>query len=249
MSATLTSEKQDRHWGPNVANRMNQKYGLYTAAGGTLSIGAWADHVYLADVEDDPGGQYLNMGQLNAQGVREVREGVKYCTPTERAAYRLEIKDGRLFDREGTPFDTAGRETHFSGFGWAIFVLGFDNFLYSNTHIVNLFHHSSFFSGDPVQCGGELCCIGGQLRYITNKTGHYKSGKFEYYRLLSFLHYHGVKLNKVLAAPEIHASEDFFRASEVFGAHGGRPATGAPQRTTKPPQLHTAGVPQWTEPS
>jgi hypothetical protein len=248
MSGGLVGEKKDRHWGPNIEGGMNLQYRNYTQAGGTLSIGAFTDHVYMANMEDDPSGQFLGAAQRSADDLRAIREGVKYCSLEERAAYRLEIKDGRLFDCEGAPYDTTGRETHFSKYGWAIFVLGFDNFLYSNTHLVNIFHHSSFFAGDPVQCGGELCCIAGQLRYLTNKTGHYRSGKFEYYRLLSFLNYQGVNLSKVLAAPEIHASTHFFRASEVFNAHGGRPSSGAPQRTTRPAELHAPGVPDWTEP-
>ncbi len=243
----LKDEMKSRHWGPTVAASMNQKYNQYKGGGGLLSIGAWADHIFLINAEDDPSGMYVGGGQVSDTLRREVREGVKYCTEQERASYAINIQAGVLQDASGTPYDTSSRETHFSGHGWAIFVLGFDNTLYSNTHIVNIFHHSSFFAGDPVQCGGELCCIGGKLRYLTNKTGHYKSGKFEFYRLLSFLKYQEVDLANVLVAPDIRTKEEFFRGTDVFNAHGGFPST-PPLLKSKPTRLNANGVPPWPIP-
>lgn len=246
LDAGLAKETQSRHWGPGVAARMQQAYTQYTQNSGTLSIGAFADRIYLINMEDDPSGIYLGVVQANVN-VREITEGVKYCTEEERKSYAINIQGGMLLDAEGALYDTAGRETHFSGHGWAIFVLGFDNTLYSNTHLVNIFHHSSFFAGEPVQCGGEICCIAGKIRYLTNKTGHYKSGKFEFYRLLSFLSYQGVNLTNVLAAPDIRSNQDYFKASELFGAHGSRP-NGAPVKTRSPTKLAVAGVPEWPVP-
>lgn len=246
LDSGLAKETQSRHWGPSVAGQMQQRYQQYQQAGGTLSIGAFTDRVYLINMEDDPTGLYLGVNQNNIN-LRAITEGVKYCTETERQSYALEIQGGRVLDASGNLYDTGARETHFSGHGWAIFVLGFDNVLYSNTHLVNIFHHSSFFAGEPVQCGGEICCIAGRVRYLTNKTGHYKSGKFEFYRLLSFLSYQGVDLNNALAAPDIRTAPDYFRASQVFAAHGARPA-GAPVRNTSPAKLLAAGVPDWPVP-
>jgi hypothetical protein len=249
LQAGLAAERGDRHWGPHVHNKMKALYDRYAATGGSLSLGAWADHVFPANLEDDPGGMYLGgANQASAPSAREISEGVKYCTKEERAAYKLEITAGVVEDVDGDPYDTAGRETHFSGFGWAIFVLGFDNILYSNTHLVNLFHHSSFFAGEPVQCGGEICCIAGKVRYLTPKTGHYRSGKQNFYRMLSFLSYHGVDLNNVLACPEPHVSPmKFWRATDVFNANGGAPSV-PPVQTGGPGKLQNPGVPQWPVP-
>lgn len=246
LDGGLAKETQARHWGPSVAGQMQQRYQQYQAGGGTLSIGAFADKVYLINMEDDPSGVYLGVSQANVN-IPAVKDGVKYCTETERKSYALDIRGGRLHDASGNLYDTSSRETHFSGHGWAIFVLGFDNVLYSNTHLVNIFHHSSFFAGEPVQCGGEICCIAGKVRYMTNKTGHYKSGKLEFYRLLSFLSYHGVDLTNALAAPDIRTAPDYFRASDVFGAHGSRPS-GVPVRTSSPAKLTLPGVPAWPVP-
>ncbi|MCO8123803.1 hypothetical protein NHH03_18810 [Stieleria sp. TO1_6] len=248
MGQNLANETGPRHWGPNVDNRMRQWYGNYVAAGGTLSIGAWADYILPANAEDDPSGMFLGGTALpNLPSIRERAEGVKYCTPSERAAYKISIQGGKLFDANGTLYDTSGRETHFSKYGWAIFVLGFDNILYSNSHLVNLFHHSSFFASDPVQCAGEICCIGGKVRFLTPKTGHYRSSKANFYRLLSFLSYHEVTLANVLACPAPHQHPNYWLGTEVFAANGDEP-TSAPVLTNHPPQLTAPGIPSWPIP-
>lgn len=218
----LNKERAQRHWGPSTQMEITKAYTKYKQSGGRLTIGAFADHIYIPDMEDDPGGKYL--GHSNVVSVQKIREGVKYCTPNERKRYSLSIANGVVRDYSGDPYDTSGRRTDFSRFGWAIFVLGFDNVLYSNTHLKDLFHHSSFFAGEPVQCGGEICCIGGRIRYLNCKTGHYKSGEKEFYRLLSFLNYHGVCLAGVLATSDCQLGYSaYYRANKVFSAGGGTP--------------------------
>jgi hypothetical protein len=248
MQASLSGEMGVRHWGPHVHRRMVQWHRNYKNAGGTLSLGAWADYILPVNLEDDPSGMFLGgPSAMSVPSHREIAEGVKYCTEEERASYVISIQAGMLSDASGTPYDTSGRETHFSKYGWAIFVLGFDNQLYSNSHLVNIFHHSSFFAGNPVQCGGEICCIGGKVRYLTPKTGHYRSGKQNFYRLLSFLSYHEVDLSNVLACPTPHANENYWRATDVFSANGGEP-TSPPLRTSHPTRLTNPGIPEWPIP-
>ncbi len=232
MSAGLGSEMQSRHWGPHVIQKIQPAYNRYKTQGGLLSIGAFADHIFLPNSEDDPNGKYLTGGrgtQNYGELKKEISEGVKYCTPEERKRYAVNVTNGALIGADNKPYDTQEKETHFSHKGWAIYVLGYDNNLYSNTHIVNIFHHSSFFGGGPVQCGGELCCYNGKLRYITNKTGHYRSSPKEFYRLLEFLKYHGVDLKTVLACNDV-AIFDWYTAQSMFEAHGNTPQGKAPER-------------------
>lgn len=243
LDSHYAREMQARHWGPTIAGAAELRYQVYRAHGGLLSIGAFVDRVFLINMEDDPTGMYLGGG--NSANVDALRHGVTYCDETQRESYALTIQNGRIHDASGNLFDTSSRETAFSGHGWAIFVLGFDNRLYANSHIVNMFHHSSFFAGGPVQCGGELCCIAGRLRYITSKTGHYKSGRNEFYRVLSFLEYQGVVLNNALAAADIRANQKYFRASAIYHAHGKEPGDATPVLTTSPPKLTAPGVPHW----
>ena len=210
------------HWGGRGAGAaMTAAYEAYKLGGGSLTTGAFAKYVYLPNSEDDPGGTFLGNAELAFGNTRRrILEGVKYCDDTERAAYRLHFSGGNILDNEGDEFDTSSHRTEASGYGWAIFVLGLDGRMYANSHELDLFHHSSFFSGRPVACGGELCVIGGKLRYLTSKTGHYQSGLAEFVKALRFLHTQGVDLSKVLACPMPHAEKAFYRANEVLANRG-----------------------------
>ena len=212
------------HLGPNIRGSAEQKYkSAYTQKGGSLlSLGAWLTHVYPANVEDDPVGNLLGSGSAGPWQLEFASKlgGVTYCTAEERKAYVKTIKGGIFHNIDDTPFDTRGMETHNMGFGWAIYTLGYDNQLYSNSHIVDQFHHSSFWAGDPVQCGGEICVEAGKLRYVTPKTGHYRSGSREFYRMLSFLAYHEVDLQRVLCCPSPHNDKQMYNAYEVYDRMG-----------------------------
>ncbi|WP_331758056.1 hypothetical protein OG225_42045 (plasmid) [Nocardia sp. NBC_01377] len=100
---------------------------------------------------------------------------VKYLTDEERAAYQLTVKDGKIYDANGNLFDTSSAATAHSGNGRAIFVMDENGNLYASTrHAVGEFHHSSFLGGKPVAGAGELQVVNGELRLITDQSGHYK---------------------------------------------------------------------------
>ncbi|HUI44309.1 MAG TPA: hypothetical protein VL523_20275, partial [Terriglobia bacterium] len=72
------------------------------------------------------------------------------------------------------PYTTDGLSTVFSGDGWGIFVVDFQNNLYIHKHIEGDFHHSSFLSGDAVTAAGEITVNEqGWISVITAKSGHY----------------------------------------------------------------------------
>jgi hypothetical protein len=56
-----------------------------------------------------------------------------------------------------------------------------------------------------------------------------------------------VDLGNALACPDVRTAFNRYRASEVFGAHGGTP-NGAPVKTGKLPESHAPGVPTWPVP-
>ncbi|MBI4865269.1 MAG: hypothetical protein HY815_34150, partial [Candidatus Riflebacteria bacterium] len=100
--------------------------------------------------------------------------GVKYLTAAEREAYRLTIRDGKLYDSAGRLFDTT-RGNSVWGNGRAIFVMDEQGNLFaSNMHEVGKFHHSSLLAGQPVSAAGELEVRNGVLRRITDQSGHYR---------------------------------------------------------------------------
>lgn len=182
------------HWGVTkdmgTTSKIQGDYAQYLkrGAGMKLSIGLFAQHVLAAHIEDDPDGRFI-MRNLASRpmGLDKILHGVKYCTEEERAALRLGFQQGLLFGADGAPFDTRGTETMESGYGYAIFVIGFDMQMYAASHIPDQFHHSSFMSGEPVVAAGEIAAVGGELRFISNKTGHYKSGERELNAAIEYL--------------------------------------------------------------
>lgn len=100
---------------------------------------------------------------------------VKYLDEKEREEYRLQIKDGKLYDSKGKPFDTKEGVTVHSGKNHAIFTMDPAGNLYaSNYHGQGKFQHSSFVAGGPTASAGEIVVDNGVLKTISNRCGHYK---------------------------------------------------------------------------
>ncbi|MFC7428215.1 hypothetical protein [Nocardia tengchongensis] len=104
-------------------------------------------------------------------------QSVRYLTPEERQSFQLTIHDGKLYDATGTLFDTTTSATHFND-GRAIFVMDENGTLYaSKFHSPGEFHHSSFLSGAPVAGAGEFEVVNGEIRFLTDSSGHYRPGQ------------------------------------------------------------------------
>ena len=100
---------------------------------------------------------------------------VKYLTDAERTQYKLQFKDGKIFDAAGKPFDTASGTALASGPGNAIFIMdGLGNFYASNYQAIGEFHHSSLAAGQPVAAAGEMRVENGVLKSMTDRSGHYQ---------------------------------------------------------------------------
>lgn len=99
---------------------------------------------------------------------------VEYLDEPGRAAFRLTVKDGKLYDANGGLFDTSGARSLHSRDPRAIFVMDEDGSIYAATrHVLGEFHHSSFLSGGDVAGAGELKVSNGDLKLISNKSTHY----------------------------------------------------------------------------
>lgn len=103
-------------------------------------------------------------------------EGVTYLTASELEETRVVVRDGKLYDSTGAPFDTGrGTSVWAGGDTRAIFVMDrYGNIYASNDHAVGRFHHSSFLGGKPVAGAGELKVEDGVLKLISDKSGHYR---------------------------------------------------------------------------
>lgn len=124
---------------------------------------------------------------------------VHYFNDAERAEARLVVKDGKLYDANGMPFDTAGgASVHPGGAGRAIFVMDKDgNIFASNYQAIGEMHHSSFLGGQPVAGAGELAVENGTLRLISPRSGHYKPTNAQQEQVLRWLEQQGVDISGV----------------------------------------------------
>ena len=100
---------------------------------------------------------------------------VRYLDATERARYKLTIRNGKVYDSKGKLFDTHGAKSiHSHGSNkTAIFVMDEEGSLYAGSHEYGKFHHSSFLAGQPVAAAGEIEISSGVIRSITDQSGHY----------------------------------------------------------------------------
>jgi hypothetical protein len=186
-----------------------------------LDLDDWIRQVLVPRSEDDPNNQYFNGRTINAAQIKVLNnQRVKYCNPKERSDYAISIEHGVLKDASGNPYDTGCKETGFKGKGWAIYVVDFDGQFYSESHIINEFHHSSFLAGAPVQAAGELAVDRGRLVGLTNKTGHYKAGPPELARALELLQHGGVDLGTVAVNDPFLGPGRWFTGRSVFSADG-----------------------------
>jgi hypothetical protein len=133
---------------------------------------------------------------------------VRYLDESERAGFRLTVRDGRLYDAGGRLFDTSGAATLHSADSRAIFVMDPGGGLYASTrHSLGKFHHSSFLSGGDVAGAGELKVSGGDLKLISNKSTHYCPGRDMTLQVAKELRSRGVPLDDVDIEIIVHTAD------------------------------------------
>ncbi|MFT5316785.1 MAG: hypothetical protein ACI8RA_000022 [Chlamydiales bacterium] len=148
---------------------------------------------------------------------------VRYLKARERKAFEISfIKDeagSSILMRNGKTYDTSHEKTEYHGEGFAIFVVGTDKKLHCASHTKDEFHHSSFYAGRPVLCSGEIRTNPeGKLKWVINKSGHYRPSVVENLIFLKFLEENGIDLTKVKFGDYIHNSA--YNASEYLLSGG-----------------------------
>jgi hypothetical protein len=125
---------------------------------------------------------------------------VHYFDDAERAEHRIFVKDGKLLDANGRPFDTAAASTiHAGGAGRAIYVMDKDGNLFaSNFQPWGELHHSSFLAGGKVAGAGELGVENGTLKLISTRSGHYRPTEAHQEQVLRWLEQQGVDISAVV---------------------------------------------------
>jgi hypothetical protein len=122
---------------------------------------------------------------------------------------------GRLFtDKACTqPLDTKGMVTRLTGPGYAIYVMGRTGNIHVSSHSIGHRHHSSLLAGTEVAGAGELQVDRGNLRWLSNKSGHYAPSVVHLVQTLHQLQKKGVPMTlrlKVLPDNEDYATVGFW---------------------------------------
>ena len=120
-------------------------------------------------------------------------------TAVLQAATRLRVHNGRLFsdDAHLQPFDTRLLVTANKGPGFAIYVMSENGNIHASPHSVGHRHHSSLLAGGNVAGAGEMKVHAGQLKWISNKSGHYYPATEHFLQTLHSLMKKGVNLDQV----------------------------------------------------
>ena len=175
-----------RYYHPGTGRFVNQDpiglaggVNLYQYAPNAL---LWVDPLGLTakdcGVRGASGRRYSNTKKMRSQWEGEHLPGnpqwdgkqVKYLNESERAAYEVFVKDGKLVDVHGTPFDSANAHIP----DRTIFVMDEQGRMFANNdYYPGDFHHSSFLGGKPVAAAGEFEVRNGELVGISSKSGHY----------------------------------------------------------------------------
>lgn len=101
-------------------------------------------------------------------------------------------------NRNNFPFDTKFEKTLNRGPGYAIFVIGPDQQLYTGSHINGVFHHSSFLGESAVFSAGELKTNpDGTVTELSGKSGHYRPTHKENLYTLQYFRDRGVDLTNM----------------------------------------------------
>lgn len=124
---------------------------------------------------------------------------VTYLDEQAREKHRVMVRDGRLVDVMGKPFNAGPRPEKWTGDeGLAIYVMdGAGNVYATLDHERGRFHHSSFLAGGPVAMAGDIRVFDGWIVEVSNQSGHYRPPPAAMPQITTRLKEMGVDLTKV----------------------------------------------------
>lgn len=149
----------------------------------------------------------------------QIQVSVEYLDKTERAQFELG------YDHQGTnkwylgasdmPYHTTGHADFWAETEAGVFYLkpvpnGFQG---------GSFHHSSFLSGKPIKCAGEIIIHNGDLKFISNMSGHYRPGTQQLIGAVRDLQAMGLSLMR-FAAGDKQTGLYWFMASNFLAKNG-----------------------------
>lgn len=124
-------------------------------------------------------------------------------------ATKITIRNGLLYTSDNRLLDTREYVTHFSGPGYAIFVVSQEGHFHVSSHSVGHRHHSSLLGGAAVAGAGELKVQQGKIRWLSNKSGHYCPDIYQFLQTLHSLHVQGVLMDFPLKFMQVSAATQY----------------------------------------
>lgn len=153
-------------------------------------------------------GQFETLGRyVNARGGAA---NVVYFSKMERLQHLKQIRDGKLYNIDGTPFVTAQGAV---GTSWAMDCYG--NLFAGDRFISDAqVNHSSYLGGKDVACAGLiLTSADGTVTEIDNFSGHYKPTPEHLHGALAYLADQGLDFDKATVRVKGSSGEKKYRAS------------------------------------
>lgn len=131
---------------------------------------------------------------------------VKYFSPSEKMAYEIFIRDGLFVNREGERMDSPFDES-LEGLQQGLIVIDRDLRIYfMNREERGRIHHSSLAAGEDILFAGTAGFVNGQLRELSNSSGHYKPSTEQTLLALRRLHQQGANLKALQLSGEVAMS-------------------------------------------
>jgi hypothetical protein len=193
VDATYMLEKSDpKHRMGSYLYLLNEEFAkLPSERRQKMQFFSWVDAINVMDFKRiiSKGLPDLAPNKLGwwVERLQTFQQGVKYKDDTNlRDKYLVKVEAG-LLKRRGKvsngkwvdtgklePLSTSDSTSHWSGGGWAIWVESTNKTFYTNRMKMLKFQHTSFLSGSDVRGAGEWYVVGGKLRQISGRSGHYQ---------------------------------------------------------------------------
>ncbi|MEW5980288.1 MAG: hypothetical protein AB1898_31230 [Acidobacteriota bacterium] len=132
---------------------------------------------YKKELQDKQITDYVDQLQILAAGAHQVTRNLEYLSKLERRACHLQKWPDGLFHLAGrdTPYQTSTATDANGNRILDLFAMDDMEFLYVGPpKQAGTFHHSSFLSGKPVLCAGEIALDQGKITKVSNSSGHYR---------------------------------------------------------------------------
>ena len=178
---------------------------------------------YLQELQDKGVTDYVDELQILATGAHKVQRNLEYLSKQDRLSYHVQKWPDGLFHLAGrdSPYQTStGTDT---GGNRILDLFAMDNmeFLYLGPpKLAGTFHHSSFLSGKPVLCAGEIAVDQGKITKVSNSSGHYRPSTSDLLNCVTALgRKYGVDLQK-LAVTDMSTGTDWKNANQFLQRQG-----------------------------